>query len=320
MLQFCRTYTNDKDLRFEADGNHPIIDGSVSKVKRVSASDDGMLLARKNLAIDEPWKKDKGDAKRKLLEEVDVILRARHYHVMDVMGAYFLERGHHTHFAFIMERADTNLDAYLRHMMPRKKINRLFPWFGCLIGVTTYIHKLGILHGDIKPSNILVKNERVLLADFGISKARLWRTYPTMLFQYGRTDYCAPEMENGDINGQPADIFSLGAVFLEMVIALSCPGEREPLESCLCSQHTRSYTASVERIPGFIDMLKSKLQLAWALKVLFHSRMMLHKQPCRRPLAHDLNLAWSSLKSSDNPLLPCTCHRLNTSPSIKLEL
>ncbi|KAF2842419.1 hypothetical protein M501DRAFT_988639 [Patellaria atrata CBS 101060] len=43
-------------------------------------------------------------------------------------------------------------------------------WRCCLIYAIDYLHEMRIKHKDIKPSNILIGNRRILIANFGISK------------------------------------------------------------------------------------------------------------------------------------------------------
>lgn len=124
----------------------------------------------------------------------------------------------------------------------------------------------------------------------------------------GVKDYCAPEVEDESTHGQSADIFSLGAVFLEILIAHSYPSEREMLEESLTSRGGRSYAESVDRVHRFIDTLEPLLQPdKWCHKVLSYSQTMLQVDPEQRPPADELNSAWLSLQPSDLPLTPCTC-------------
>jgi ankyrin repeat protein len=307
-------YTRDEDLPFKPDGNDAFIGPNVERVKRTYGSGEGLLYARKTLTIDERGKEDPVAAKRKLLEEAKALLQARHNHVVNLIETYFFVREQYTRFAIIMERADANLEIYLTHRTSLKKISQLAGWFGCLVGVTAHIHGFGIRHRDIKPSNILIKGKRVLLADFGISKMGLGKTMPTTMPAFSRErteDYCAPEVENGSTRGRSADIFSLGAVFLEMLIAHSCYPERQNLDDKIASNGRRSYAKFVDQVHQFMDRLEQELRLEeWFLKVLSHCRRMLHEERDERPLADELNLAWLRLKSSDLPLAPCRCSKV----------
>jgi serine/threonine protein kinase len=66
-------------------------------------------------------------------------------------------------------------------------------------------------------------------------------------FAYARSPcYYAPKVEDRSMHSRSADIFSLGAVFLEMLVAHSYPQERPALKAILISKGDRSYAKSVE--------------------------------------------------------------------------
>ena len=74
-----------------------------------------------------------------------------------------------------------------------------------------------LVHRDIKPSNVLISNRGIVkLTDFGI--ARVGDTSNTGSVVKGTANYMSPEQASGEQNLTPAsDIFSLGAVFWEML-------------------------------------------------------------------------------------------------------
>lgn len=84
-----------------------------------------------------------------------------------------------------------------------------------LFNAVKYIHDLGIIHGDIKPQNIMVKGEDIKLIDFGTSEVYTGDNIPKPTT--GSTQYRAVEMFFTIKYTESVDIWSCGVVIAGMV-------------------------------------------------------------------------------------------------------
>jgi eukaryotic-like serine/threonine-protein kinase len=81
-----------------------------------------------------------------------------------------------------------------------------------------HAHEAGLVHRDVKPGNLLLRDDDVLkIADFGIARAAEATHYTQAGTILGTAAYLAPEQAAGAEVTAAADLYSLGAVLYELL-------------------------------------------------------------------------------------------------------
>src|SRR5690242_11304581 len=166
---------------------------------------------------------DDPDMRRRFAREAKTIARLHHPHILpliefgDEQGILYLV------MPFI---EGGTLTGYLRHSLP--DFNDVATIFLQLLDAVEYAHDKGLIHRDIKSSNVLLEARRdgpphVYLADFGlvryseqIDREQIGKPIPLDQIP-GTPHYMAPEQTRGIVS-TATDIYALGVLLYQMLV------------------------------------------------------------------------------------------------------
>jgi len=156
-------------------------------------------------------------AEQLFLNEAATIARLDHPHIVRFHQAGPLPNG--SWFIVMDYVSGQSLDQLsLRDVAPEN----LMDWIRQTASALAYLHRSGIIHGDLKPSNLLIEDQTtVRLIDFGFSM----RAGADKKWRGGTSGFRAPERETS----MAADVFSMGRV-IQYVLQKCCGKSTRPLE------------------------------------------------------------------------------------------
>jgi serine/threonine protein kinase len=147
-----------------------------------------------------------------------------------------------------------------------------------LCSAVQYLHRHGILHLDLKPSNIVSECQRAKILDLSIA-----RPPGRGKEGAGTRNYMAPEQARGDYVGPAADVWGIGAVLFEAAtgeLPFGAPDDEDRYEQLeRRAEPVRSY----RRVPAAFNGLVGSC---------------LEPEPARRPTLEELSGALRELVQS----------------------
>ena len=189
--------------------------GGMAEVWRATDGRTGRAVAVKLLAD------GCGDARR-FAAEVRALSRLSHPGVVRFLGA----GDHHGRPYLVMDLVDGETLADRLRGGPVGPAEAARVGAG-VAGALAAAHRLGIVHRDVKPGNVLLDRAgRPHLADFGVSRLAGSATITGSGSVVGTAGYLAPEQVEASPVGPPADVYALGLVLLECLTgAPAFPGD-----------------------------------------------------------------------------------------------
>jgi len=166
-----------------------------------------------------------------------------------------------------------------------------------------HLHDRGVLHGDIKPSNILLSEDQIKIVDFGLAQPRAGKRDKPI---GGTLPYLAPEILSGGNPTARSDLYSLGILLYELSTGKR-PFEITDFPTALKAHHLET--------PIHPSLLSSTLPAAWGELIL----RLLNKDPKDRPeeaatVIREINLSFG--KSFPLETIPSRKSRLASLPLV----
>jgi serine/threonine protein kinase len=291
----------------------------------------------------------------KLREEANAMERLVHRHILKLVGTYTLKKNHLYFMLYPAAVCDLNRflkdiddiqldnvadqdDAFKRLQSlglgaigtiddlpaPRNSVQATASGYlqqilGCMTEALAFVHKQDIRHGDLNPKNILLSPGRLYLADFGIARDVRESENSITGHRYGTPFWMAPEVHDElDHHRSPADIWSLGCVFLKIMTVLY----GEHLERYDETMKEHDWKKKYEMLPKYLERLRSRGVSAGyhhldapsfcSKHIIDLIEKMLKYNPDERPTAAQVNSTLSEHGGLDQIYHLSCCHKSNS--------
>lgn len=188
-------------------------EGGIAKVYLAVQKDTGQKVAVK--ILDPGFHNEDRSISRRFLREIETITELKHPNIVTIHTSGNVDK----HYYLVMEYLQQSLRDKMKAAKDSPFDPRHLDTIKDIAAALQYAHEKGIIHRDIKPTNILFRADGTpVLVDFGLAKLKysvekLTKTGITV----GTPDYMSPEQIEGlELDGR-ADFYSLGVIFYELM-------------------------------------------------------------------------------------------------------
>src|ERR1700730_13335722 len=151
------------------------------------------------------------DVQEQFLREAQIIGRLAHPYIV---GLYDVGTDANGVPFFVMEYVEGKTLEKVLDAGPLP-LEKAVVWAADLTAAIARAHRAKVIHGDIKPANILITKEgQVKLGDFGVARFATQVSNSGVLM--GRPAYLPPEQTRADPQDTRSDLFSLGIILYQM--------------------------------------------------------------------------------------------------------
>ena len=138
--------------------------------------------------------------------------RLRHPNIVEVFG-FGSDQGQHF-FAMQLVDGESLHTCKVRFREPRHAIDLVVQ----LVDALVHAHAQGLVHRDVKPANVIVRDDRSpMLTDFGIASDEALPSLTREGGFLGTLDYASPEQVRGEVVDARTDVWAVGVVLHELL-------------------------------------------------------------------------------------------------------
>jgi len=232
--------------------------GTVYKVRHIlSGRIEAMKVLAQSLATDE-------DLRRRFHNEIQTLARLNHANI----AAFHTAQEIKGELAMLMEfiEGETIGDVINK---PALTLDLSLNYVKQVLLALEYAHKHGVVHRDIKPTNIMVNSQGLVkVVDFGIAKTNSNPNRTQVGLRMGSARYMSPEQVKGETVDERSDFYSLGLVLYQLIT------RRHPFSG----QTEEFFAAHLEQTPPVPRDLNDQIP-RWLNDVVMRA---LEKDPARR--------------------------------------
>jgi eukaryotic-like serine/threonine-protein kinase len=154
------------------------------------------------------------DFRLALAQEFKTLASLRHPNIISVLDYGFNAERQPYYTMELLEDAQTIIEA-VSDRSPAEKTDLLIQTLQAL----AYLHRRGIIHRDVKPDNVMIKNGQVKVLDFGLAVARQYLGDSSPEADegvIGTLAYMAPEVIQSAPASERSDLYAVGVIAYEM--------------------------------------------------------------------------------------------------------
>jgi serine/threonine-protein kinase len=198
-------------------------EGGMGLVFRAVRVSDGAIVALKVLKVafvdDETYK-------QRFLHEGRAAMDVRHENLVPIFEAGEVDGRHFLAVAYV---AGPTLQEHITQS-GRLPVEEIVGLASGLASGLDALHERGIVHRDLKSSNVLLENETAMLTDFGLAKGAGYTVLTKPGQVMGTLEYMAPELIRGEPATRASDLYALGCMVYECAAGKTPFGDRSLFE------------------------------------------------------------------------------------------